>query len=316
MRCAVLDDYQGVALDYADWGPLAGRVEPVLFRTPFGDEDEAAEALQGFEIILAMRERTPFPASLLARLPDLRLLLTTGMRNAAIDVAAARARGVTVCGTRGDKNSTVEIAWGLILNLMRRVAAESARFHQGLWQGPVGTRLAGRRLGLLGLGEIGGRVARVAQAFEMEVEAWSPNLTAERCAALGVGLAESKAALFARADVLSIHMVLSPRSRAMVGEAELRRMKPSAYLVNTSRAGLVDRAALLRALQEGWIAGAGLDVYDQEPPDCDDAFRRLPNVIGTPHVGYVSDAVYRLFYGDAVEDVRAWLAGAPVRELD
>ena len=315
MRCAVLDDYQGVAQSFADWGPLAGRVEPVIFREPFADEDAAAEALAGFPIVLAMRERTPFPESLLARLPELRLLVTTGMRNAAIDMAAAKARGVTVCGTRGDKNSTVEIAWGLILNLMRRVGAESARFRQGLWQGPVGTRLAGRRLGLLGLGEIGGRVARVAQAFEMEVEAWSPNLTEARCAEVGVGLAESKAALFARADVVSIHLVLSERSRGIVGAAELRGMKPSAWLVNTSRAPLVERGALLAALQEGWIAGAGLDVYDQEPPDCDDPLRRLPNVIGTPHIGYVSDAVYRLFYGDAVEDIAAWLDGAPVRVI-
>jgi len=315
MRCAVLDDYQGVALSFADWGPLAGRVEPVIFREPFADEDEAAKALAGFEIILAMRERTPFPESLLARLPDLRLLVTTGMRNAAIDVPAARARGVTVCGTRGDKNSTVEIAWGLILNLMRKVSAESQRFRQGLWQGSVGTRLAGRRLGLLGLGELGGRVARVGQAFEMEVEAWSPNLTPERCAELGVTLAESKQALFRRADVISIHLVLSERSRGIVGEAELRAMQPSAYVVNTSRGPLIQRAALARALQEGWIAGAGLDVYDAEPPECDDLFRRLPNVIGTPHIGYVSDAVYRLFYGDAVEDIAAWLDGAPVREI-
>ena len=316
MRCAILDDYQGVALRHCDWGRLEGRVEPVVFRAPYRDEDEAAEALAGFEIILAMRERTAFPAGLLARLPDLRLLVTTGMRNAAIDLAAARAQGVVVCGTRGDKRSTVELTWGLILDGMRQLGAESTRFRQGLWQGYVGRGLAGRRLGLLGLGQIGARVARVAKAFEMEVEAWSPNLTAERCAAEGVALAESKHALVARADVLSLHLVCSERSRGVIGEAELRAMKPSALLVNTARAGLVEPSALLRALQEGWIAGAALDVFDPEPLPAEHPLRRLPNVIGTPHIGYVVEEIYDLFYGDAVDDIAAWLDGAPVRVLE
>ena len=316
MRCAVLDDYQGVSTRFGDWSRLAGRVEPVPFTRPFASADEAAEALAGFEIVLAMRERTAFPASLLARLPDLKLLVTTGARNAAIDVAAAQARGVVVCGTGGDKSTTCEIAWGLILNLTRRVCAEHARFRQGLWQGPVGMSLHGRTLSVLGLGSIGGMVAQVGRAFGMDVLAWSPNLTEGRAAEAGARLAPSLEALCREADVLSVHLVLSDRSRGILGERELRAMKRTAYLVNTSRAPLVDGAALLRALQEGWIAGAGLDVYEQEPPDCDDPLRRLPNVIGTPHIGYVADGNYRLYFEGAVEDIAAWLDNRPIRVIE
>jgi phosphoglycerate dehydrogenase-like enzyme len=316
LRCAVLDDYQGAALSLSDWSPLAGKVEVHAVREHLADRDRLVAALAGCEIVVAMRERTPFDADLLARLPRLRLLVTTGMRNASIDLAAAAAAGVTVCGTASSGTAPVELTWALILGLARQLTVESDALRAGgPWQSTVGRDLHGRTLGLLGLGKIGSRVARVATAFGMRVLAWSEHLTAERAAAEGAELAASKEDLLRRSDFVSIHLVLSERTRALLGEAELSVMPPHAYLINTSRAGIVDQAALLRALREGWIAGAGLDVFDIEPLPAGHPLRTLPNVLATPHLGYVTEGNYRTYYTQAVEDISAFLAGRPLRLL-
>ncbi|MFC9927892.1 D-2-hydroxyacid dehydrogenase family protein [Streptomyces sp. NPDC127190] len=316
IHCAVLDDYQGAALNLADWSPLADRVEVRTLREHITDRDELVAALADCEIVVAMRERTPFDADLLDRLPRLRLLVTTGMRNASIDLAAAAARGVTVCGTASSPTPPVELTWALLLGLARHLTAEHRALREGgPWQSTVGQDLHGRTLGLLGLGKIGSRVARVATAFGMDVLAWSEHLTAERAADAGARLADSKQDLLGRSDFVSVHLVLSDRTRGLIGEPELRAMRPHAYLVNTSRAAIVDRQALLRALREGWIAGAGLDVFDTEPLPADDPLHSLPNVLATPHLGYVTERNYRTFYTQAVEDIAAFLAGTPVRSL-
>ncbi|MET9722114.1 D-2-hydroxyacid dehydrogenase family protein [Streptomyces zaomyceticus] len=316
LRCAVLDDYQGAALTSADWSPLADRVDVRVLREHLTDRDALVTAVEDCEILVVMRERTPVDAGLLARLPRLRLLITSGMRNASVDVAAARARGVTVCGTASSSEPPTELTWALLLGLARHVPAEARSLREGgPWQSTVGADLAGRTLGLVGLGKIGARVARIGLAFGMDVLAWSPNLTEERAAEHGVRLAKDRRELFADSDFVSLHMVLSDRTRGLVGETELRAMRPHAYLVNTSRAGLVDGAALLRALGEGWIAGAGLDVFETEPLPADDPLRSLPNVLALPHLGYVTEGNYRRYFGQAVEDIEAFLAGAPVREL-
>lgn len=316
LRCALLDDYQQVALSMADWRSLADRVDVVPFHGRLATEDDAVRALGDCEIVVAMRERTPFRASLLSRLPRLRLLVSTGMRNAAIDVAAARDRGITVCHTSSRSEPPAELTWALILGLVKHLVPEHAAFATGgPWQRTVGADLQGQRLGLLGLGKIGQRVARVGLAFDMEVVAWSQNLTAERAAAVGVRLASSKEALLESSDIVSIHLILSSRTRGLLGRDALRRMRRTAYLVNTSRGPIVEEAALVEALRAGWIAGAGLDVFDEEPVPLDSPLRALPNVLGTPHLGYVSEAGYRTYYGEAVEDIRAFLDGAPVRVL-
>ncbi|AXG82198.1 D-2-hydroxyacid dehydrogenase family protein [Streptomyces paludis] len=316
LRCAVLDDYQGAALTHADWTSLGEEVEVRVLREHLADRETLVEALADRDIVVVMRERTPFDADLLRRLPRLRLLVTTGMRNASIDLAAAAAAGVTVCGTAGGAAPPVELAWALILGLARHLTVENRALRDGgPWQSTVGQDLHGRTLGLFGLGRTGSRMARVGAAFGMEVLAWSQHLTAARAAAAGAQLADSKHDLLRRADMVSLHLVLSERTHHLLGEAELCAMKPSAYLVNTSRAGLVDHTALLRALREGWIAGAGLDVFETEPLPADDALRSLPNVLATPHLGYVTEANYRTFYGEAVEDIAAFLAGHPVRLL-
>jgi phosphoglycerate dehydrogenase-like enzyme len=313
MRAAVLDDYQCVARDYGDWDSLDG-VEVIVFTDHLSDEAALAERLAPFEIVVAMRERTPFRRSLFERLPALQLLVTTGARNASIDLAAAQAHGVTVCGTGYVSPPTSELTWALILALARHVPEEDANVRAGGWQTTVGADLAGRTLGVLGLGRLGRRVATIAQAFEMDVIAWSPNLTAERAAEAGAELV-SKADLFGRADFLSVHIVLSDRRRGFVGAPELALMKPTAYLVNTSRGPIVDQAALLDALHAGRIAGAALDVYEPEPLPDDHPLRRAPRTVLTPHIGYVTAGTYEIFYRDAVADIAAWRAGAPLRVL-
>ncbi|MFE3885173.1 D-2-hydroxyacid dehydrogenase family protein [Streptomyces lydicus] len=316
LRCAVLDDYQDVALSLADWSAVAGAVDIRTVRQPFRSEDEVVASIGDCEIVVAMRERTPFPASLLARLPRLRLLITSGMRNAAIDLEAAARHGVTVCGTAGNTEPPVELTWALILGLARQVVTESTALRtDGPWQSTLGADLHGRTLGLLGLGKIGSRVARIGQAFGMEVTAWSRNLTAERAAEVGVHAAATKDELLETSDFVSVHLVLGDRTRGLLGADELRRMRPTGYLVNTSRAAIVDQPALLRALRENWIAGAGLDVFDQEPLPAGHPLRTLPNVLALPHLGYVTRRNYEGYFRQAVEDITAFLAGSPIRQL-
>ncbi|WP_395665677.1 D-2-hydroxyacid dehydrogenase family protein [Methylocella sp.] len=311
LKLAILDDYQNVALAMADWSRLKGRAEVTVFADPLDDQDALAERLAPFDALCVMRERTPLPAPLLNRLPRLKLIVSTGRRNASIDLAAAAARGVTVAPTGYSSTSTVELTFGLILASCRFIAAENARLRTGLWQGFVGTTLKGRTLGVLGLGNIGREVARLGRAFGMEVLAWSQNLTPERAEAAGARLV-SRDELFASADVLTIHLVLSGRTRGLVGAAELAGMKKTARLVNTARGPIVDEAALVEALRHGRIAGAAIDVFDREPLPHDHPFRSLPNVLATPHVGYVAEDVYRIFYGDAVEATLAFLDGRPL----
>jgi len=313
-RVGLLDDYQGVALSMADWKSLPTGTEVVEFQDHLADEEALAARLADFDIIMALRERTPFPRSLLERLPKLKLLITAGMRNASIDMKAAAERGVLVCGTAGLPYPTAELAWGLILSLARRIPAEDRATREGRWQTSVGLGLNGKTLGVLGLGTLGSRAARVGRAFEMEVLAWSQNLTAERAAEVGATLVP-KDELLARSDFVSIHLVLGERTRGLIGARELGLMKRSAYLVNTSRGPIVDEAALIRALQDGTIAGAGLDVFDEEPLPLEHPFRRLPNTAITPHLGYVTEETYRVFYGQALEDVKAYLGGTPLRVL-
>jgi len=311
-RVALLDDYQGVALRMADWKSLPAGTDVVAFPDHLADESALAARLADFDIVMAMRERTPFTRSLFERLPKLRLLITAGMRNASIDMKAAAERGVLVCGTSGLPYPTAELAWGLILGLMRRIPAEDRATREGRWQVSLGLGLNGKTLGVLGLGTLGSRVARVGRAFEMTVLAWSQNLTAARAEEVGATLV-AKDELLARSDIVSIHLVLSERTRGLVGARELGLMKRTAYLVNTSRGPIVDEAALVRALREGTIAGAGLDVFEPEPLPADHPFRSRPNIVVTPHLGYVTEETYRVFYGHALEDVQAFLRGAPVR---
>jgi phosphoglycerate dehydrogenase-like enzyme len=313
-RVAILDDYQQVARQIIDWAAALPGIDVTTFADHLVNEDAVAARLADFEVVVAMRERTPFRRSLLARLPRLRLLVTTGMRNAAIDLAAAAELGITVCGTAGSGNSTVELTWALILSLVRHVPAEDASIRAGGWQRTVGTDLAGATLGVLGLGNLGRRVAAIGLAFGMEVIAWSQNLSADAAAAAGARRVERED-LFRQADVLTIHLVLSDRTYGLVGAAELGLMRRSAYLVNTSRGPIVDEAALVEQVRAGRIAGAALDVYSVEPLPAGDPLRTLPNSVLTPHLGYVSERTYRRFYGEATEDIAAFLAGHPIRLL-
>jgi len=315
-RIAILDDYQHVALKMADWSGLAPDCELVVFDRNLATEDEAARALADFDVLCLLRERIPMPRTLIERLPALKLIVVTGAHNRTLDLAAAKERGITVSHTRGGDSqyATPELAWGLILSLMRHIPQEHQRMREGGWQETVGTALHGQTLSILGLGRLGSRMASIGRAFGMEVLAWSPNLTAERAEAAGATLV-AKNELFARADVLTIHLVLGERSRGLVGAAELQRMKPSAVLINTSRGPIVDEAALIAALEARDIRGAGLDVYDREPLPADHPLRRLDNVVLTPHLGYVTEGTYRMFYADTVEAIAAWRAGTPVRTL-
>jgi len=316
IHCAILDDYQHVALSFADWSPLKERVEMQVLSEHIADETELAAAIIDAEIVIIMRERTPFSASLLARLPNLKLLITSGMRNASIDMAAAKSRGVTVCGTGSGGSAPVEMTWALILGLARHLVEENnALCHNGPWQNTVGFGLSGKRLGLIGLGKIGQKMAVIAQAFGMHVVAWSQNLTAERAAECGVDFAASKEALLATSDVVSIHLVLSERTRGLLDAADLALMKPSGLLINTSRAAIVDQSALIAALKACKIGGAGLDVFDVEPLPANHPLRTLPNVLATPHLGYVADSNYQTYFTEAVDDIEAFLAGEPVRVL-
>jgi phosphoglycerate dehydrogenase-like enzyme len=313
--CAVLDDYQNVAMSMGDWSTLARDIKLKVFNEHFRGAENVVKALADFEIICAMRERTPFPRAVIEKLPKLKLLITTGMRNASIDVAAAKERGIAVCGTPTTGNPTSAIAFALMLELARRVGYESARMRAGtLWQSTVGLDLEGLTLGVLGLGKLGTRSAQIAKAFGMKVIAWSQNLAADKCAQAGVGYV-AKDELFRQSDFITIHLVLSDRTRGLVGARELALMKASACLINTSRGPIIDEPALIAALREKKIAGAGLDVFDVEPLPLDHPFRTMDNVVITPHLGYVSVQNYRTFYNAIIEDIRAWLDGKPVRVL-
>jgi phosphoglycerate dehydrogenase-like enzyme len=314
LRIAILDDYQDVALRFADWAALPAGSRVQAFRDHLTDERAVAERLADFEVVVVMRERTPFKASLLERLPRLRLLVTTGARNAAIDVAAARARGVVVCGTEGLPYPTAELTWALILALARHVPAEDRATRAGKWQTSLGVGLRGKTLGVLGLGRLGGQVARIGAAFGMELVAWSQNLTVERAAEFGARLVP-RDALLEQADVVTVHLVLGERTRGLLGARELGLMKRSAFLVNTSRGPVVDEAALIRALSTNSIAGAGLDVFDEEPLPPGHPFLCLPNTVLTPHLGYVTEETYRIFYGQALEDIQAHVRGQPIRTV-
>lgn len=315
VRIAVLDDYQRVALRYADWSVLGEACSVEVFDHHLGNENEAAEALRDFDVLCMMRERMPLPGALIERLPKLKLVVVTGARTQSIDLDAAVRRGVTVCHTRGgeSKNATPELAWALILACARSLPGEHQRIRQGEWQHSVGTALGGKTLGLVGLGHIGSRMARIAQAFEMDVLAWSPNLTLERASACGARRVE-KEELFTASDVVSIHLVLGESTRGLVGADDLARMKPEAILVNTARGPIVNEAALIDALKAGGIR-AGLDVFDVEPLPADHPFRSLPNLVTTPHLGYVTEGTYRFFFEDTVENIRAWSEGRPLRIL-
>jgi phosphoglycerate dehydrogenase-like enzyme len=303
-RVAILDDYQAVAREYGDWDSLG--VEVVVFTDHLDGDDELIERLRPFDIVMAMRERTPFPRARLERLSNLRLLVTSGMGNAAIDTEAARELGITVAGTGGTPTHTAELTWGLILAVARHIPAEDRAIRDGGWQHTVGLELAGLTLGVIGLGRLGSQVARIGEAFGMDVIAWSQNLETP----------VTKQELLRRSDIVTIHLRLSERTRGLIGAAELAQMKPSALLINTSRGPIVDEAALVAALQAGEIAGAGLDVYDVEPLPPDHPLRSAPNTVLTPHVGYVTGASYRAFYGDAVEDIAAFLRGDAIRVIN
>jgi phosphoglycerate dehydrogenase-like enzyme len=315
MRVAILDDYQGVALTLADWQSLHPRAQMQAFADHLDDLGALARRLHAFECVVLMRERTPFPRELIDKLPNLRLLITPGLRNASIDIAAATERKVQVCGTDMLPYPTAELTWGLILALFRHVPAEDRAVRAGRWQTTLGLGIKGKTLGLVGLGKLGAQVAYIGRAFGMEVIAWSQNLTAERAAEAGAALV-GKDDLFTRADVVSIHLVLGPRSRGLVGAAELRRMKPTAVLVNTSRAPVVAGAALRAALAGPRIAGAGLDVFEPEPLAKGHPLLKLDNTVITPHLGYVTEENYRLAYGQALEAIHGFLDGKVLRPLN
>ncbi len=313
VRAAILDDYQNVALKLADWSSLAKDVEVKVFTAPIGDDDAVIKALQGFAVVNMMRERTPFNRKVIEGLPELKLLITTGARNNSIDLKACAEKGVTVCGTATFGSPTTGIAIGLMLELTRRIGFENARLKAGApWQVTLGQDLEGLTLGVLGLGKLGQRVSGVAKALGMKTIAWSSNLTPEKAKEVGAEYV-TKEELFAKADIITIHLILGDRSRGLVGAKELGLMKKTAYLINTSRGPIIDEAALLAALQNKTIGGAGLDVFNVEPLPLDSPFRKLDNVVITPHLGYVSEQNYKKYYPDVVEDIRSWLDGKPVR---
>jgi phosphoglycerate dehydrogenase-like enzyme len=321
VRVAVLDDYQRVARQYADWDALPADTDVEIFHDHVADHEDLVRRLAPFDVVAAMRERTPFPRRVLEALPRLKLLVTTGMRNASIDLAAATDLGITVCGTGGSSQPTAavaptaELTWGLILAVTRNIAQEDRTIRAGGWQQTVGVELAGRTLGVVGLGRLGGQVATIGRAFGMNVLAWSQNLTEEHANAAGAQ-AVDKQTLFRSSDVITIHLVLSARTRDLVGPEELGLMRPTAYLINTSRGPIVDEATLRAALREGRIAGAGIDVFEREPLPPDDPWRSTPRTVLTPHLGYVTDGTYRAFYTETIECVSAYLAGSPVRVLN
>jgi phosphoglycerate dehydrogenase-like enzyme len=315
LRCAILDDYLNLSLKVADWSKVEDRIDVTVFREPFASAEAAISALENFEIICAMRERTPFPRAVFERLPKLKLLITSGLRNAAIDMAAAKDKQVVVCGTQWPRDPTAALTIGMILELTRNIGRENARMHAGEYlQKHVGIEIEGKTLGVVGLGKLGAKVSGIAKALGMNVIAWSPNLTAERCKEVGVGYA-TKEELFTSADVITIHMVLSDRSRGLVGAADLARMQPTSFIVNSARGPIIDEMALLETLKARKIAGAAVDVFSVEPLPVDHPFRKLDNLVLTPHLGYVTLETFTAHYNQMVEGIDAWFKGEPVRKL-
>ncbi len=315
LRCAILDDYQNVALKVADWSPLKGKADITVFNEHLGAADNVIKTLKDFDVICAMRERTPFRRETVEALPNLKLLLTSGARNASFDMEALKERGVVVSGTGGFGNPTASLAIGLMLELTRKIGFENARMKAGeTWQITLGQDVEGRTMGVIGLGKLGSRVATIAKALGMKVNAWSQNLTKEKCDEAGVGYLP-KEELMATSDVVSIHVILSKRSRGLITREDLQRMKPSAYLINTARGPIVDEDALLDMLQQRKIAGAGLDTFSVEPLPVEHPIRKLDNVVLTPHLGYVTEEGYRKYYADMVEDILGWMNGKPVRVI-
>ena len=312
---AILDDYTNVARTSADWAQLGDVQIDVVNTSLMATEEARIATLAPYDIVVAMRERTAFPASTLNALPKLKLLVTTGLRNSSIDMAAARARGVDVCGTQMTPYAAFEHSWALLMSLVKNIPAEHVAMTSGGWQAHTGVGLNGKTLGLVGLGKLGAKAARAARAFEMNVIAWSPNLTEERAAENGATRVD-KDTLFRQADVVMVHMVLSDATRGLVGAREFDVMKRSAYLINTSRGPLVDEGALIAALREGRIAGAALDVYDIEPLPSDHPLRSLKNVVLTGHTGYDIQEMFEIAYGQALEDILAWQDGTPQRLLN
>ncbi|MGF6597950.1 phosphoglycerate dehydrogenase-like enzyme [Paraburkholderia sp. GAS448] len=306
IKAAILDDYQNVALTMADWSPLDGRVDITVFNDHIDDVEKLIDRLKPFDVLCVMRERTPLTRDVIEKLPNLKLIASTGAANASIDLDAAAERGIEVRHTGYSSTPTIEFTWALILSMVRNIPLENQSFRQGGWQLSLGEELAGKTLGLLGLGRVGSAVGVIGRAFRMNVIAWSENLTAERAQEKGVQRV-SKDELFSSSDLLSIHVRLSPRTHHLVGAAEFAQMKPTSRLINTSRGPIVDAAALVKALTSGQIAGAALDVYDVEPLDNPHPLRELPNLFGTPHIGYVSKELYRTFYGDTVRNIVQWL---------
>ena len=315
MDVAILDDYQAVAQQMADWSQLPSGINVQFFHDHIGDEDRLVERLKNFQVIMGMRERTPFPRSVLDRLPELRLLVTAGMRNAVFDILAATELGIVVSGTGGVGEGPTELTWGLILALVRRIPQEDRLTREGNWGTTVGVGLKDKTLGLLGLGHIGSLVARVGTAFGMNIIAWSQNLTSERAAECGAALVD-KETLFKDSDVLSVHVQLSDRTRGLVGERELSLMKPTSYLINISRGPIVDEASMIQALTSGTIAGAGIDTFDIEPLPTIHPLLGLSNTVLTPHLGYVTEDGYRVRYTQVVEDIRAFTSGESIRVLN
>jgi phosphoglycerate dehydrogenase-like enzyme len=312
VQIAILDDYQGVALQSADWSSLKGDAKITVFRDHLTDPAALVERLKPFDVLCVMRERTPLTRELLDQLPNLKLIASTGFRNASIDLAAANQRGITVCNTGYSSHGAIEMTWALILAMLRNVPAEFASVQRGQWQTSIGGDLKGKTLGLVGLGNIGASMAKIAQAFGMKVLAWSQNLTLESAEKQGAQLV-SKEELFSTADIISVHLVLSQRSRGIVAAAEFGLMKPTAYFVNTSRGPLVDESALIHALESRSIAGAALDVYEIEPLPASHPYRSLERLLVSPHIGFVTEETYKIFYRDTVENIAAWLKGTPVR---
>lgn len=316
MRLAILDDFQDAVLSATDWSSLAKDIDITVFNDHLGKGDALFQRIEPFDIIVVNRECTPIPRSIIERLPNLKLIVTGGMRNRSIDLAAAREYGIDVCGTESFSSATAELTWSLILAVARNLRDEAQSLREGGWQVGLGMELQGKTLGILGLGRQGSAVAAIGKAFGMHVVAWSQNLNDERCAECGVRRLASKSALLAESDILTIHLVLSERTRGLIGRNELAQMKPGAYLINTSRGAIVDESALVEAVRSGAIAGAGLDVFDEEPLPEAHAYRGTPGILATPHLGYVTRENYASFYGQGVENIRAWLARTPIRVLN